>query len=101
MIIEDVTVNNVAAMNPFNWLLLLLASVVLATSVVAELRDIKLCLLALDRADPPVPAGWRVALRGLAIARRYTFLPTLAKMQEIASAIQIGAKACRLARAGV
>jgi hypothetical protein len=77
MIIEDVTVNNVAAMNPFNWLLLLLASVVLATSVVAELRDIKLCLLALDRADPPLPAGWRVALRGLAIARRYTFLPTL------------------------
>ena len=74
---EDITVNNVAAMGPFDWLALMLASVVTATAVVAELRDIKLCLLALDRADPPLPVGWRLALRGLAIVRRYTFLPAL------------------------
>ena len=64
-------------MGPFDWLTLLLCSVVMATAVMAELRDIELCLVALDRADPPLPAGWRLALRGLSIVRRYTFLPML------------------------
>ena len=74
---EDITVSNVGAMGPFDWLTLLLCSAVTATAVVGELRDIELCLVALDRADPPLPAGWRLALRGLAIVRRYTFLPML------------------------
>jgi hypothetical protein len=74
---EDITVNTVGAMGPFDDLTLLLASAVTATAVVAEIRDIELCLVALDRADPPLPAGWRLSLRGLAVVRRYTFLPLL------------------------
>eukprot|EP01052_Picozoa_sp_SAG31_P024911 SAG31_NODE_2152_length_6315_cov_6.487452_5_plen_126_part_00 len=72
---EDVTVNNVAAMTSFDWLVLLLGSAVTAMAVVAELRDIKLCLLAVAR-TPPATA-WRVALRALATLRRYVFLPAL------------------------
>ena len=77
MFYEDITVNNVRAMGTFDSLTLLLASAVTATAMVGEFRDIELCLVALDRADPPLPVGWRLALRGLAIVRRYTFLPLL------------------------
>ena len=77
---EDTVPNNAAAMVTFDWLVLLLTAIVAAMTVVAELRDITLCLLALDRADPPVPAGWRVALRTLAVVRRCTFLPLLVLM---------------------
>ena len=76
-ITSDITANNVAAMDASDWLVLVLCSAVLAIAAVAELRDITLCLLALDRVDPPLPAGWRVVLRGLATVRRYTFLPAL------------------------
>ena len=55
--------------------MLLLASAVTAMAVVAELRDIELCVLALAR-TPPATA-WRVALQGLVTLRRYAFLPAL------------------------
>jgi hypothetical protein len=73
----SIMADNVNAMGTVGWLVLLLCSTVMAMSVVAELRDIELCLLALDRADPPLPAGWWISLRGLAIVRRYTFLPAM------------------------
>jgi hypothetical protein len=87
---EDTVHNNVAAMVAFDWMVLLLATGVAAMTVVAELRDITLCLLALDRADRPVPAGWRVALRSLAMIRRYTFLPLMVTMIPVVVLFQGG-----------
>lgn len=77
MFYEDVTHGNLAAMNAFDWMVLVLATGVVATIMVGELRDIELCQLALDRTESKVPIGWRVFLRVLGIVRRYAFLPAL------------------------
>lgn len=67
--------SNLAAMGAGEWCVLLLASVLVAASVVAELRDIELCRLALERADPPPSRGWWWAINLLATVRRHSFLP--------------------------
>ena len=69
--------DNVDAMSTFDNLVLAFCAALVGMSAVAELRDIDLCMLTIDRADLPVPTGWRVALRTLANLRHYMLLPLL------------------------
>ena len=76
---HDVVIDRVDSMLLQDWLALLLASLVVAFAVFAEIRDAILCEIALRaisrRRD--VPRGWRFAIRGLNAARYYIFLPNV------------------------
>ena len=62
-----------------DWLALLLASLVVAFAVFAEIRDAILCEIALRAISRrrEVSRGWRFAIRGLNAARYYIFLPNV------------------------
>eukprot|EP01051_Picozoa_sp_SAG22_P004034 SAG22_NODE_207_length_15278_cov_4.056855_11_plen_84_part_00 len=61
----------------YDWIALVLSLFVVATAVVADLRDIELCAIAVDRAQPPVPKMWKMLLKIQGLIQRYVFLPTL------------------------
>jgi hypothetical protein len=62
-----------------DWITLLLASIVVAFAVFAEIRDVLLCEIALREISKrrEVPRGWRFAIRGLNYARYFLLLPNI------------------------
>lgn len=69
--------SNVAAMGVFDNVALLFSSIVAALTVVGELKDIKLCAIAVERAGDKLSPAWRFVLTLLGGMRRWCFLPTL------------------------
>lgn len=68
---------NIAAMGPFDWVALMFATVVVALTVVGELKDIELVMLARRHANDKLNSGWRFAFSLLTGIRRWMFLPSL------------------------
>eukprot|EP01044_Picomonas_judraskeda_P000288 COSAG03_NODE_11_length_23018_cov_29.686461_21_plen_292_part_00 len=64
-------------MRSADWVALLLASFVIGLSIIGELRDISICLVALQRPGLKLSTTWRRALQMLQFARRFVFLPAL------------------------
>jgi hypothetical protein len=62
-----------------DWITLLLASIVVAFAVFAEIRDCMLCEIALREISKQrdVPRGWRYAIRGLNFVRYILLLPNI------------------------
>ena len=76
---EDLSNNNIKAMGPFDWLALLLCSMLVGLKIVSEIKDIKLCLLVMEhsKALGTNATCWEVAVRIHCGIRRYCFLPGL------------------------
>jgi hypothetical protein len=74
--IADQMVGNVMSMGAFDWLTLFFATYVVGLSIVGELKDIELCLLAIERIPEGV-LGWKwvSALSFCLELRRFVFLP--------------------------
>ena len=68
---------NVAAMGKFDWVALVLATFIVALTVVGELKDIELVSLAIRHAGEKLSPRWRYALTLLGGIRRWVFLPGL------------------------
>ena len=68
---------NVDAITGTDWLALAFVCFVAAFTVVAELKDVQLCAIAVERAGERLSFGWRLAMRLLGGARRWVFLPSL------------------------
>jgi hypothetical protein len=68
---------NVRAMGVFDWLTLFFASYVAGLSIVGELRDIELCLLAIERIPREGALSWKwiSSLSFCLELRRFVFLP--------------------------
>ena len=64
-------------MNFFDWAALVFSMIVVALQMVAELKDINLCLLAIEHAGDTLSAGWQLALFTLGAFRRWAVLPAL------------------------
>jgi hypothetical protein len=76
--IADHMVGNVMSMGAYDWVTLLFATYVVGLSIVGELKDIELCLLAIER----IPEGalswkWVSALSFCLELRRFAFLPAM------------------------
>ena len=73
------TMERVDSMVTQDWLALILASLVVAFAVFAEVRDCMLCEIALREISKrrEVPRGWRYAIRGLNFARYFLLLPNI------------------------
>jgi hypothetical protein len=76
--IADQMVGNVMSMGAFDWMTLFFATYVVGLSIVGELKDIELCLLAIER----IPEGalswkWVSALSFCLELRRFVFLPAM------------------------
>ena len=73
------TMERVESMVTQDWLALLLASLVVAFAVFAEMRDCMLVEIALRDVSKrrEVPRGWRYAIRGLNFARYFLLLPNI------------------------
>ena len=73
------TMERVESMVTQDWLALLLASLVVAFAVFAEMRDCMLCEIALREISKrrEVPRGWRVAIHGLNFARYFILFPKI------------------------
>eukprot|EP01047_Picozoa_sp_COSAG01_P028169 COSAG01_NODE_1884_length_8988_cov_8.068624_3_plen_99_part_00 len=65
---------NVGAMATADWVAYLLASLIVALMIGAELRDMFLHQVAIRRA-PLAPRGWAVYFSVLEATRRFVFLP--------------------------
>ena len=74
---QSLTNGNLTAMGPFDDVALIFASFIVAITVVGELKDIKLCSMAVTHADDKLPKGRRLALGFLLWMRRWFFLPIL------------------------
>ena len=76
---HDVVIDRVDSMLLQDWFALLLASLVVAFAVFAEIRDAMLCNIALRDISKrrEVPRGWRYAIRGLNFARYFLLLPSI------------------------
>ena len=76
---QDVVRSRVDSMLVQDWITLLLASIVVAFAVFAEIRDCMLCEIALREISKrrEVPRGWRYAIRGLNFARYFLLLPSI------------------------
>ena len=64
-------------MGLFDEAALVFATVVVALTVVAEIKDITMCTLAIRHAGEKLSPGWRFILMFLGGIRRWLFLPTL------------------------
>jgi hypothetical protein len=76
----EIMLENVHAMLWTDHIAFMLCTVLVAMSVVGELKDIELCEIALGRAASAKGAplrGWRRSLYALTFARRWSFLPGL------------------------
>jgi hypothetical protein len=76
--IVDNNVGNIMSMGAYDWVALFFATYVVGLSVVGELKDIELCLLAIER----IPEGalsrkWVLALSFCLELRRFVFLPAV------------------------
>ena len=69
--------DNLAAMGPADDITLVFATFIVAFTIVGELKDIKLCSMAVAHAGDKLSMGWRLALRFLLWMRRWVFLPVL------------------------
>ena len=65
-------------MGLFDEAALVFATVVVALTVVAEIKDITMCTLAIRHAGEKLSPGWRFILMLLGQLRRWLFLPGLA-----------------------
>lgn len=65
------------AMTPTDWLTFIFATFVASLTVSGELRDIRLCSLAIERAGNRLGTPMRLALTLLGGIRRWLFLPAL------------------------
>ncbi len=76
---EEVAKDRVDSMMVQDWVTLLLASLVVAFAVFAEIRDAMLCEIALRDVSErrEVSRGWRFAIRGLNFARYYIMFPNV------------------------
>ena len=82
-------VENILAMTTFDWLALPFCSLVVALNVIGELKDIKLCVAAVDNAGADLYRGWRFALLALNAVRRM-YLPFLVSVVAVLVAVQGG-----------
>ena len=73
----DLPANNVNAMSAADWIAYAMCSIVVALTMVGELKDIVLVGMAIDRAGDRLSPGWRLALSTLNGVRRWVFLPAL------------------------
>ena len=75
--LADQMEGNVRAMGAFDWLTLFFASYVAGLSIVGELRDIELCLLAIERIPREGALSWKwiSSLSFCLELRRFVFLP--------------------------
>ncbi len=62
--------NNVSAMSKADWIAYMMCSVVVALTMVGELKDIVLVRMAIERAGDKLSPGWRLALSTLNGVRR-------------------------------
>lgn len=67
---------NVKAMSSFDWSTFILAAIFLSLASIGELKDIRLCSIAIDRSET-LSRRWRRLLTLLGGIRRWTFLPSL------------------------
>ena len=76
---HDVVIDRVDSMLLQDWFALLLASIVVAFAVFAEIRDCMLCDIALREISKrrDVPRGWRFAIGGLNAARYFVLVPNI------------------------
>ena len=76
---QDVVRSRVDSMLVQDWITLLLASIVVAFAVFAEIRDCMLCEIALREISKQrdVPRGWRYAIHGLNFVRYILLLPNI------------------------
>ena len=76
---QDVVKDRMDSMLVQDWITLLLASIVVAFAVFAEIRDCMLCEITLREISKrrEVPRGWRYAIRGLNFARYFLLLPNI------------------------
>eukprot|EP01043_Picozoa_sp_COSAG02_P062358 COSAG02_NODE_8583_length_2514_cov_1.493996_3_plen_176_part_00 len=63
-------VENVVVMIYVDWLVLSFAGLVVALGITSEVRDIKICVDAVENAGASLSSGWRVALLSLNAVRR-------------------------------
>ena len=77
--LQDIVKDRMDSMMFQDWITLLLASIVVAFAVFAEIRDCMLCEIALREISKrrEVPRGWRYAIRGLNFARYFLLLPSI------------------------
>ena len=68
---------NLFAMGSFDIVALIFAAVFVSFTVIGELKDIRLCAIAIAHADTKLNQGWRLALGFLVWLRRWVFLPSL------------------------
>ena len=71
------TIENVRAMSAGEYVVLILATSVIAMGAVGELRDIYLCDISLERADPQPEIFWMCVVSVIKWGRRWMFLPSL------------------------
>ena len=76
---HDVVIDRVDSMLLQDWFALLLASIVVAFAVFAEIRDCMLCDIALREISKrrDVPRGWRFAIGCLNAARYFVLVPNI------------------------
>ncbi len=74
--LETIIADNVESMGLFDVATLIVSAFVVAFSVVGELKDIRLCSLAISH-NADLAKTWIVALRFLGTVRQFVFLPLL------------------------
>jgi hypothetical protein len=76
--IVDNTMGNIMSMGAYDWVTLFFATYVVGLSVVGELKDIELCLLAIERIpESALGRKWVLALAFCLELRRFVFLPAV------------------------
>lgn len=71
------TLANINAMTSFDWMALYFAGIIVALTSVAEIKDILLCNMAIDRASANLSSVYTYSFRVINGVRRWSFLPTL------------------------
>lgn len=71
----DLWTQNIRAMSLQDWMALLLCMLLIALSCMSEIKDVRLCKICLDRADPG--KMWRFAFNFLSFLRVWILLPCL------------------------
>ena len=70
-------INNVKAIQPFDWVALFFGVYIVSLKVACELKDIELSHYTLDHLGERITPGWRKGLRIVGFLRRWAFLPSL------------------------
>ena len=64
-------------MRRFDFVALTFVAFIIALTFAGELKDLRLCSIAIEHAGDKLAPGWRIALRVLGGVRRWVFLPCL------------------------